>query len=120
MSVLARCPSYPILAYTQQWQIQTFRYGGRPGHPDPEIRGGVGGGGGERQSPKKNFRPFGSQFHLKIRGGGTGPWAPSSGSATAQFTMNCLLYSGLNKFNKSHDTNFTRVISKVVNQAAFL
>ena len=45
---------------------------------------------------------------------------PSPGSATAQFTMNCLVYSGLNKFNKPHDTNFTRVISRVVNQAAFL
>ena len=46
--------------------------GGGAGHPDPEpeIRGG--------QSQKKNcLRPFGPQFHLKIRG------ASSPGSVTA-------------------------------------
>ena len=46
---------------------------------------------------------------------------PSPGSATAQFTVICcLVYSTLNKVNKPHDTNFTRVISRVVNRAAFL
>ena len=39
--------------------------GGGPGHPDPEIRGA--------RSQKKIFRPFGSHFGLKMRGGG---WAP--------------------------------------------
>ena len=35
---------------------------GRPGHPDPEITG-------EGRGVKKEFfRPFGSQFGLKIRG----------------------------------------------------
>ena len=44
--------------------------------PDLEIRGrGVGGGppdpeiSGGGRSPKNFFRPFGSQFGLKIRGG---------------------------------------------------
>ena len=34
---------------------------GRPGHPDPEIRGG-------RVGVKNFFQPFGHQFGLKIRG----------------------------------------------------
>ena len=43
---------------------------GRPGHPDPEIK------------KKKNSRPFGPQFGLKIRGRPDPP-GPSPGSATA-------------------------------------
>ena len=38
---------------------------GRGGHPDPEIRGGPG-------LPNFFFRPFGSQFSLKI----LGRWVP--------------------------------------------
>ena len=34
---------YRTLILHHQWQVQTFRLGG-PGHPDPEIRGGGGGG----------------------------------------------------------------------------
>ena len=45
---------------------------------DLEIREG-GRGGGRVQ--KKCFQPFGSQFGLKIKGGG-GPPGPSPGSAT--------------------------------------
>ena len=46
--------------------------GGGAGHPDPEpeIRGGA-------VSKKNCLRPFGPQFHLKIRG------ASSPGSVTA-------------------------------------
>ena len=44
---------------------------------DLEIRRGGGG-----VSKKKCFQPYGSQFGLKIRGGGTGPPGPSPGSAT--------------------------------------
>ena len=46
--------------------------GGSAGHPDPEpeIRGGA-------VSKKNCLRPFGHQFHLKIRE------APSPGSTTA-------------------------------------
>lgn len=36
-------------------------------HPDPNKRAGG-------QTPKKFFQPFGPQFGLKIRGGGTLPW----------------------------------------------
>ena len=69
---------------------------------------------------KKNFSALWASVWSKNKRGGRG-MVPSPGSATAsQFTMNCLVYSGLNKFNKPHDTNFTRVISRVVNQAAFI
>ena len=45
------------------------------GHPDPEIRGGG--------LQKNCFRPFGSHFGRKIRGGGgAGLPGPSPGSAT--------------------------------------
>ena len=47
---------------------------GEPGHPDPEITGGEGGG----TVSKKMFQPFLPQFGLTIRGGGWGgrplPW----------------------------------------------
>ena len=43
----------------------------RGGHPDPEKRGGVGGGGGPRPN-KIFFQPFGPQFGLKTRGVGAG------------------------------------------------
>ena len=43
---------------------------GEPGHPDPEIKGGGGGG----RSQKKMFQPFGPQFGLTIRGGRPLPW----------------------------------------------
>ena len=42
---------------TNQCRIQTLRQG-RPGHPDPEIRG-------SDRSPKNFFRPFGPQFDLR-------------------------------------------------------
>ena len=45
--------------------------GGEGGHPDPQMGGG--------EVSKKIFRPLGSQFDLKIRGGG--PPGPSPGSA---------------------------------------
>ena len=43
----------------------------------------LGGGGGEGQSPKNFFRPFGPHFSLKIRGEGPGHPGPPPGSATA-------------------------------------
>ena len=42
----------------------------------------IGGGGGEGQSPKNFFRPFGPHFGLKIRGEGPGHASPPAGSAT--------------------------------------
>ena len=47
---------------------------GRPGHPDPEIRG--------RGLQKHFFRPFGPHFWSKNKGG-PGPLDSSPGSATA-------------------------------------
>ena len=41
--------------------LQIRGLGERGVHPDPETRGG---------SLKKNFRPFGPQFRIKIREGG--------------------------------------------------
>ena len=56
-----------------QWRanpdLQIRGEGGGGGHPDPQIGGG--------RSQKNFFRPFGSQFDLKIRG----PPGPSPGSA---------------------------------------
>ena len=43
---------------------------------------------GEDRSPKIFFRPFGPQFHLKIREVGGGPPGPSPGSATAKHPGN--------------------------------
>ena len=45
-----------------------FKIRGEPGHPDPEIRGGV--------SKKKFFLPFGPQIGLKIRDGRAPPLDP--------------------------------------------
>ena len=41
-----------------------------------------GGRGGGVRLQKKCFQPYGSQFGLKITGGGAGPPGPSPGSAT--------------------------------------
>ena len=56
-----------------------------PGHPDPEIMGRGGGGGGKRGAylQKKFFRPFGPQFGLTIKWGRAPRPLPSPGSATA-------------------------------------
>ena len=62
--------TYRFSICTNQWRIQTFRQGGGPGHPDPEIKGGG--------VSKKCFRSFGPQFGLKIKGGGQAPRAPPS------------------------------------------
>ena len=50
-----------------QWQIQTIRYRGGGGHPDPEIRGGGAG------LQNKFFRPFRPRFGKKIRCGDLAP-----------------------------------------------
>ena len=60
----------------------------------PWVKGGEGRGSsrpwdkGEDRSPKNFFRPFGPQFHLKIRGVGSGPPGPSPGSPTANHPGN--------------------------------
>ena len=48
--------------------------------PEPEIRGG--GGGGKAQYPKNFFWPFGPQFGLKI-GGGVGGSHPGPSTTDA-------------------------------------
>ena len=76
----------------------------RGGHPDPEIRGG--GGGGSR-SPKNTFRTFGPQFGLKIREG-SGQFK-SAELQKAENTCSRLLFviSGQNMFDllKLNDTS---------------
>ena len=60
-----------------QWQIQTIRYRGGGGHPDPEIRGGGAG------LQNKFFRPFRPRFGKKIRCGDQAPPpGPFPGSTT--------------------------------------
>ena len=62
---------------------------GRPGHPDPKIRGGSG-------NKKDFFWPLGPQFGLKIRGMGRSPGS-SPGSATASLLQTVCFVPGERK-----------------------
>ena len=88
----------PVMAYKEGLRLKGVPFSGFKGKSVISVKGmqrspcriqilGGGGGGVRSSSPldtggrslPKNFRPFGTQFGLKIRGGGAGP---SPGSAT--------------------------------------